>query len=262
VLATPFFNANAGNQDSSLIAFPGIASGRVVIDAPSFLQGTDANLTAKLWHDEHFHWDALAGFRYLNLNEGLNINAVSNVALVPEFKGMGIPFDGNTIIVNDAFETRNHFYGGQLGMRGGFNRGRWHMDFLGKVALGVSHQIVTIRGSTNINTQPAFAQDAGLFALSSNSGRFTSNSFAVVPEVGVNLKFQLTERLQLFGGYSFLYWSSVARPGDQVDTAVNPNLVPTSATYNQVGGPNRPALNFRSTDFFAHGANFGLEFHY
>ena len=36
----------------------------------------------------------------------------------------------------------------------------------------------------------------------------------------------------------------------------------TSATFGAVGGPNRPAFAFRSTDFFAHGANFGVEIRY
>ena len=262
VLATPFLNANLGTQDSSLISFPGILSGRVVVDAPSFLQGAETNLNAKLVENESFRWDSSLGFRYLNLNEGLNINAVSLVEIAPQFQGFGLPFDGNTITVDDAFETRNHFYGGQLGTRVEFTRGRWSVDMLGKVALGVAHQITKIRGSTKIDTNPAFEQDAGLFAVGDIRGRFTSNRLAVVPEIGFNLKFRLTERLQLFGGYSFLYWSSVARPGDQVDPVINPNFVPTSATFGAVGGPNRPAFAFRTTEFFAHGANFGLEFRY
>jgi len=262
VLATPFTNALTNIPDSSLITFPGILSGQVVIDAPSFLQGAEANLNAKLWENEWLQWDASLGFRYLDLTESLNINAVSLVQLAPQYVGFGIPFDGNTITVNDTFETRNHFYGGQLGSRIEMNRGRWTLDLQGKVALGVTHSIANVHGSTGIDTAPAIAQNAGLFAVASNSGRFTSNSFAVVPEVGFNLKFQLTERLQLFGGYSFLYWSRVARPGDQIDTTVNPNFVPTSATFGAVGGPNRPGFSFRHTDFFAHGANFGLEFRY
>ncbi len=262
VLATPFFNANLGSQDSSLITFPGILSGDVVIDAPSFLQGADMNLAAKLWDSDWLLWEASAGFRWLNLNEELNINAVSLVDLAPQFLGFGIPFNGNTISVRDTFETRNNFYGGQVGSRVELTRKRFALDLFGKVALGVSHQITKIRGSTGIDTQPAIAQNAGLFAVATNSGRFTHSSFAVVPEVGFNLKFQLTERLQLIGGYSFLYMSRVMRPGDQVDTVVNPNFVPTSATFGAAGGPTRPAVPFRTTDFFAHGANFGVEFRY
>jgi hypothetical protein len=200
--------------------------------------------------------------RYLNLSEALNINAVSIVDLAEQYKGLGIPFDGNTINVRDSFDTRNHFYGGQLGTRVELEYKRWTLDLSGKVALGVSHQIAKVHGSTTIDTTPTFQQNGGLFAVSSNSGRFTNHAFAVAPEASFTLKFRLTERLQLFGGYSFFYWSRVARPSDQVDTTVNPNFVPTSTTFGASGGPQRPAFNFRSTDFFAHGANFGFEFRY
>src|SRR5205085_7781044 len=99
-----------------------------------------------------------------------------------------------------------HFYGGQLGARMEFERKRWTLSVLGKVALGVSHQIANIRGHTNIDTTPAIAQDGGLYAVSSNSGRFTHNAFAVVPEANINLQFRLTDNIRLFAGYTFLYW--------------------------------------------------------
>jgi hypothetical protein len=262
VLATPFFNLATNTADSSLSTFPGVMGGSITVDAPSFLHGAEANLSAVLARNEQFRFDLTGGFRYLYLREGLHINSNSLVELAPQFQGLGIPFDGNTIAVSDRFDASNHFYGGQLGTRVELHHKRWTIDFDARVALGVSHQVVAITGSTNIDTQPATAANGGLLAVSSNSGRFTQNSFAVVPEVGVMLKLQLTERLQLFGGYSFLYWSRVARPGDQIDANVNPNLVPTSMTFGTAGGPSRPGFSFRQTDFFAHGANFGLEFRY
>jgi len=262
VLAVPFVNANTLMQDSSLVTLPGILNGQIVVDAPSFLTGAEANVTAGLWVENQIRWEALAGFRYLNLQESLNIHAVSRVELAPQYVGFGIPFDGNTITVQDSFETRNNFYGGQLGGRFEWNRKRWTLDMLAKIAFGVTHEIVKIRGNTSIDTDPPIHENGGLFAVATNSGRFTKSSFAVVPEVGMTLKFQLTERLQLFGGYTFLYWSRVARPADQIDPVVNPNFVPTSTTFGAAGGVNRPALQFRQTDFIAHFAHFGLEFRY
>ncbi|HMF16411.1 MAG TPA: BBP7 family outer membrane beta-barrel protein [Gemmataceae bacterium] len=261
VLATPFFNVITGMSDSSLVAFPGIMSGQVAVDAPSFLQGAEANLSAALVRGDHFRLQGLAGFRWLNLSEGLHITESSLVTLAPQFVGL-IPFDGNTITVIDNFDTHNHFYGGQIGTRAELQFKRWSLSLLTKVALGVSHEVVTVGGFTGIDTQPAKAVGAGLLAVSSNSGQFSRNAFAVVPEAGLDLGFQLTDRIRVFGGYSFLYWSNVARPGDQVDTSVNPNLVPTSTKFGVAGGPARPAFAFRSTDFFAHGVNLGLEVRY
>ena len=260
VLAVPFFNLNSGLQDASAATFPGIASGQINVEAPSFLQGVELNMGVKLWQTERFRLEGLAGFRYVNLVEGLHITETSLVTLAPQFIGM-FPFNGNTITVSDSFDTRNHFFGGQVGTRAEFTHKRWTLELLSKVALGVSHQSVAIRGFTGIDTQPASAVNAGLLAVSSNSGQFSRNVFAVVPEVGVNLGFQLTDHARIFAGYTFFYWSNVARPGEQIDTSVNPNLVPTFMNP-AVGGPARPSFAFRGTDFFAHGANIGVEVKY
>ena len=261
VLATPFFNTNTRQPDSSLVTFPGVLSGQVAAEAPSFLQGAEVILNATFGKGERYRLEGLAGVRYVNLNEGLTIESTSLVTLAPQYVGL-VPFDGNTITVRDTFETHNHFYGGQVGARAEMHHKRWTLDILTKVAFGISHETVNIHGFTGIDTQPATATNAGLLAVSSNSGQFSRNAFAVVPEVNIKLHFRLTEHIKIFAGYSFLYWSPIVRPGDQVDTNVNPNLVPTSMTFGTAGGAARPAFNFHSTDFFAHGVNFGLELRY
>jgi hypothetical protein len=80
--------------------------------------------------------------------------------------------------------------------------------------------------------------------------------------VGINVGYQLTEHLRAFVGYSFLYWTHVARPGDQIDRAVNPTQLPLSTTAPQLTGPARPAPVLRDTDFWAQGISFGVEFRY
>jgi hypothetical protein len=262
VLAMPFFNVNNGGApDSSLVTFPGIMSGGVFVAAPSLLQGAELNLTANLWQSDHVRLEALAGFRYLHLRESLELSSVSAVRVAPQYAGLGIPFDGNTIFVRDQFATTTAFYGGQVGARLDLTRKRFTLGLLGKIALGCSREVVTIRGFTGIDTQPATSVNAGLFALSTNSGRHGANSIAFVPEVGVSLKFQLNEHIGLLAGYSFLYWSRVARPGDQIDPNINVNLVPTSRTFG-AGGVVQPAFNLRHTDFFAHGVHLGVEVRY
>lgn len=259
VLAVPFFNVNTGNQDSSIVTYPGIMSGTVTVAASTFMQGAEANFSRALWQRDGLRVEALGGFRWLNLTETLAMDSVSLVQLAPQYQGFGIPFDGNTITVNDRFETRNNFYGGQLGTRAELEYKRWTLEILGKVALGVTNESVLIHGNTSIDTQAATNANAGLFAVASNSGTFTRNVFGVVPEAGANLKYQLTDNIRLFAGYSFTFWTSIVRPGDQIDSAVNQNQVPTSNTYGATAGPPRPAFQFRSNSFFAHGANFGVE---
>jgi hypothetical protein len=60
-------------------------------------------------------------------------------------------------------------------------------------------------------------------------------------------------------GYTFLYLSRVARPGDQIDPALNPNRVPIDNGFGTPGGPDRPTLDFKSTGFWAQGVNIGVE---
>jgi hypothetical protein len=56
------------------------------------------------------------------------------------------------------------------------------------------------------------------------------------------------------------YVNEVVRPGSQIDLVINPNLVPTSATFGSPGGLQLPAFPQKSTGFWAQGLNFGLEF--
>jgi hypothetical protein len=200
------------------------------------------------------------GFRYLNLEEDLSITETINVnpdptQLPPDFRR----FTGNQIVVNDDFSTENHFYGGQIGLNTSVYRGRWVLDLRGKIAFGVTHEIIDINGSTVITTPTGQVSTfrGGLLAQASNIGSFTDDVFAVVPEANVNLGYQLTNHLGVFIGYTFLYWSRVVRPGDQIDRGL-PELPFFPTGIHPVGEP-RPALNIKQTDFWAQGLNFGAE---
>jgi len=66
---------------------------------------------------------------------------------------------------------------------------------------------------------------------------------------------------RLFVGYSFLYLSDVAQPGNQIDRSLNVTRIPfnTQGVAFEPGGPTQPALNINSSSFWAQGINFGLE---
>jgi hypothetical protein len=98
--------------------------------------------------------------------------------------------------------------------------------------------------------------------VSSNSGRQTRDEFTVVPEVCVNVGYQISSSLRVFAGYSFLYLGDVLRPGDQVNTTVNPGLVPASPWYGTSSVPAQPSALLSRSDFWAQGINFGLAFRY
>jgi hypothetical protein len=48
----------------------------------------------------------------------------------------------------------------------------------------------------------------------------------------------------------------VARAGEQIDTTVNPNLLPPATG---TGGPARPVYSYQRTDLLTQGFTFGLE---
>lgn len=258
VLARPFFDVNANRDDSSLVAYPGVVGGNVNIGSNSELHSAEANLLWNLSRGQRFSLDALAGFRFLSLDEHLNITEVS----VPQATSPRFP--DQRIIVADRFSTSNDFYGGQLGLRAGLTRERWRAELTAKVGLGVVSEGVNINGFTSIQPpgQTATVTPGGLLALASNSGRSERDQFAVVPQLDANIGYQLTPWLRVSVGYSFLYWSAVGRPSEQIDRGVNLSQVPTSQTFGTTGGAARPAFSFHETDFFAHGLNVGLELRY
>jgi Putative beta barrel porin-7 (BBP7) len=263
VIARPFFDVSTGLPNSELIAFPGLAGGTVQVHSTTRLQGPEANLIYNLCCScdccdccqsaPSYRWDLLGGFRYLDLRDGMGV--VESTQVLP-----GAPvFSGDAINAFDQFDTRNQFYGGQLGVRGEVRQNRLFANITGKVALGDTHQTIDVNGATTITPPggPTAVRPGGLLALPGNSGRFSRDEFSAVPEVDVNVGCQVTSNLRVFVGYNFLYWSSVVRSGDVIDLRVNSTRVPTSLL--PPSGPAALPLAFRNSDFWAQGVAFGAE---
>jgi hypothetical protein len=252
-LARPFTNALTGLQDIEAVATPNGLAGTVSASTRSRLWGVEANLRSNLLCGCNWYVDALAGWRMLDLTESLNVQ--ENLTIVNS-ANPSLPV-GSTFVVADRFGSQNLFNGGQIGAIAEYRLGRWSADLRATVALGVTQQVVDVFGTTLSQApgSPASLSTGGLLAQSSNIGRHVHDQFSVVPEVGLNLGYQFTNHIRGFVGYNFLYWSSVARPGNQIDPVVNPNLIPPQ----QPGGPQRPAFAFHGSDFWAQGIQFGLD---
>jgi hypothetical protein len=251
VIARPFFDVNGQQQNSSLVSFPGLASGTIGVRSGTSLYGLDANFVADLLSTHDFGSRLLAGFRYFDLHDDLTID--ESVLVDP----LALVLAGQHIGVHDNFACDNYFYGGNLGLSGAYTVRRFEFDVTAQCALGLTQQCVNIAGATRIDGAPVIP--AGLLAVSSNSGSHVHNTFTVVPELDVDARFEVTRHFIVSIGYSVLYWSNVARAGQQVDTNINLNLVPTSNTFGQPGGPREPQALIRETNFWAQGVHFGLE---
>jgi hypothetical protein len=85
-----------------------------------------------------------------------------------------------------------------------------------------------------------------------------------VPEAALNVGYQIRERTRLFVGYTFLYFSDVARPGNQIDRTINPTQTnfANAVGFPPPAGQPAPLFNLHQSDFWAQGINFGVPFRY
>lgn len=131
-----------------------------------------------------------------------------------------------------------------------------------KLAMGNTHS-ETIIGGTTVTTTPVAGggtdvevTNAGLLAQQTNIGTYKRDQFSMIPELGVTLGCNLTSRLQATFGYTFVYWSRVARAGDQIDTDLNLTQLSPGGL---VGNP-RPRFAWDFDDVWAQGMTFGLDY--
>jgi hypothetical protein len=264
VFATPILDATVNGEGAYITSFPGFAAGLTAVHNSSRLFGYEFNLAFNVRRTNAVRADFLIGYRNLQLEERLEAFQRFTI-LGPGFQFAGAPAaPGDVMSSFDRFGTRNQFNGGQVGGRVDWTDGLFTVGVTAKVGLGATHQIADIDGGSLL-IKPTLAQTVapgGIFALPSNIGGYSRDVFTVVPEVGINLGLRFTERLSGYVGYNFLYIGNVARPGNQIDRAVNVNNVPTDNLFGTPGGPARPAFNFQGSDYWAHGINIGLNFQY
>ena len=259
LLARPFLNIVTGAEDSQVFAFAPFLQGSIAINSSSEFHSTGIWLRRALFVKQDCRIDGfdsrkrrmdfLLGYRFNRLNEDLQI-------------GESLEAAGPTAIdAWDLFDTENTFHGAELGFSTEFRYCRWSLEFLMKLGFGNTHSEVLIDGSTTttVGGGAPVTDSGGLLALSTNVGRYSQDHFTVVPELGVTIAYDITSRLRATFGYTFIYWSRVARPGDQIDRYLNPSYIPNNGPPI---GPARPAFTFATSNFWAQGMNFGMEYRF
>lgn len=268
VVTRPFFSPNIATINTNpgvvflpgefgeVVARPGLSAGRLEVESDSYLWGADVNFRKAICRTCEGGRGWFVGYRHVNLTERLRMTEfiTASGALAPD------PI-GTQVVVQDSFETRNRFHGGQLGYLWNRRAGRWDIDFRASVALGVTHQILEIDGFQR-RTRPGQATQnfrGGLLAAGPNLGRFTNNEFSVVPEGTLNVGYMVTPSLKLYAGYNFMYWSNVVRPGDAIDRTVDVTFVPNPPANVPPSGQFRPQPQFRQSDLWVNGVQLGAE---
>lgn len=199
--------------------------------------------------------DFLIGFRYLHFSDRLAISEAlspSGPFIVP----------GTTIDLDDEFRSYNNFYGLKLGLALERDGGPWSFEARPMLSLGMLHRQTKIRGQTNVAvpTLPVQQSMGGLYALSSNIGDYSSQQFAVVPELELNVGYQIRPNLKLLVGYSLIFIPDVQRAAEQIDSTINLALVPP--VVPPVTGPDRPSFLNQGSDLWVQGLNLGLEWRF
>src|SRR6516165_3818658 len=264
VLTRRFFNLNTEIEDNFIVAFPGIASGTVLVQARSQFWGAEANLWRNIFDEpilEAMRLDVMVGFRYLDLSEDVFINSTTsfnrNLQPFPSF----LPFAGNHLSIYDSFSTANQFFGAQFGVSAKFFGTLGTVTFLVKLGVGTNHESIFIRGN-QVRTLPdgtTTITPGGVLALASNSGHFSREQFALVPEFGFQWNVALTKYIDCFFGYSLIYLNRAIRTGDQIDQGVDASQIRNFPTPTASTGLNRPLVPFVQDKYYAQGFNIGLE---
>jgi hypothetical protein len=253
IVGRPFFDPSAGRQDALLVNFPGAISGATAINSTSFLLGAEALVRENLYQNGGLRIDGLAGYRFLNLREQLHIT--DNFTSTDPTSALPV---GTGVLVNDNFETVNYFHGAEVGVKAIWGSGPLALDTTLKLAVGGDNHRLVINGFTTTATPGATpaVTPGGLLAQPTNSGRTNGTDWALVPEAAANLRWDLNSHLRLTAGYSFLWWNSVVRPGDQIDTVINR----TGLSGGTLTGEQRPVLQTTTSGIWVQGIQFGLTY--
>lgn len=250
LLATPFFNADplvnapdAVIAASSLFPFP---SGTIDVSTSNNVYSGEAMLRVALREGVDYRLDAIGGYHYTMIDDGLILNNTNGVGIT-------------TYSFHDNFNARNQFHGAMFGVMGEIGTGPWTAGMMAKLSVGRMYEEVVIDGSNTVDVGGnALTGPGGIFAQTTNMGTYKRDKIAYVPEITFNVNRRLTERLDFTVGYSFMYWSSVVLAGDQIDTTVDGGLFNSGAG----NGVNRPSFTFRETEFFMHSLSLGMNFRF
>ena len=250
ILAFPYFNVVSGEEDAYLVAHPNTSGGSVTIGSESDLRSFLINGRLSLCDHgaccgqcgARDRTDLIVGYRHVRLRDQLEIAGNAD-------------FTAGTRASRDRFRTTNRFNGLQLGVvRRSLLRRRTWLESSMRVAIGNNEQELSIDGNTST---PGGTALGGVYALRSNIGNFRRDEFVLIPELGLKLGVRLRDHLHFTVGYSVLYFPNVVRAGEQIDTDINPNLIPPEAM--PLVGVSRPRVLWRQSDYFAHGLSLGGE---
>jgi hypothetical protein len=237
-LARPITDALTGLPDAAPIASDTL-TGSIQITSNLQLSSTGILFRDLFWASQFARIDYLVGYRHAHLYDSLRTDEqLTSLAT------------GDRATIVDQFRAVNQFDGADLGLKGWWSpTGKLAVTGFAKVALGASNNNVIINGFSIDDS--GTATRGGLLALPSNIGRRAHQEFGVVSEVGLGLEWQPICYWKFSLGYTWFYWSDVARAIDQIDTNVDVTQVCDC-----------PGFRLQTTSFWAQGLNAGFSYQF
>lgn len=268
-----FTGTNSPSPSESVYVLPGPFpngpgfEGQFILEIKNRLQGAEVNGLINLGNIERLQFETLAGFRWLQFNEGLSFNVHTTGV-------HGAPTNGQFFNSQDVFNTKNNFYGLQFGIRATYEFLGFFSSITSRLSLGAIHETINIYGKSMTSNGTLFFPVhgfatrpilGGIFAQPNNIGHYGKNSFDVLPEINLSLGYHLMEHMSLFAGYNFMVLDKVIRPGDQLNRNINTTQTGLAEASRASGsgianvGPPAPSIVFHHSSLWIQGVNVGLK---
>lgn len=254
VLARPFLNTTISGspaQDTQLVAYPGDSVGNISVASRSEVSGLDLTLKRLLYQDRFTRIDWLYGYQRMRIEEQLGIS--SNTTVTGNLPAL----QGATLAVTDLFTTDNEFNGVSYGLMSTREFACWKMETMFRLGLGNLRRQVNIAGSTTSTSGGTTSTESqGLLARNTNGRPFEDDTFVILPEVAINMAYQLRPGLDFNVGYNYMMLPKVAQAGQQINDNLAVNL------SDPLVGRLDPQLNFDERKYWLHSLGLGLQLRY
>jgi len=248
VIARNFLDVGPPREQSVVsIAYPNQTSGSISANLSSNTNGGDLLYRQAICQDHLGRWDWLAGYQTARLTESLDIVSTTNNLNAPN----------PTLDQEDHFRIRSQFHGATVGLGGEAREGNWFFGGLFKVGLGNMERRVDISGFSRTTVgADVSTQNQGLLARQTNIGTYRTDTFVMVPELGLHVGYRLTGNLDFTVGYSLLRLPKVGRVTETLDRQLASNL------SSPLTGDLQPSFTQTESHFTLHSLNLGLQWAY
>jgi hypothetical protein len=257
-IVRPYVDAT-GTLQGNQVANPTQFIGRVTVDASDYLQSAGLwlryNLRANEWAAKDgdvpwtdssartFRLDAIGGYRFMRMIDAVDIRDDEM-----DVSGAGVSANNWTLYTNvDDFQAINNFSGAELGLDATMTRGRWSLDVLAKAAFGVNNQDVQLYNLVRVDQR---VLGGGITETAVPLNDYSRNVFSWIPALTVTGGYQLTDHVKFTVGYDIIYWSAVARAGNQI---------PVDPATGYPAVINTQTFTINQTFFWAQGLRLGGE---